>query len=284
MKIERHALNAPGNWYVDTRCIDCAASRTVAPGLIVAKGGQSVFARQPQSPEEQIMAWRARLLCPTASIRTEQRADKPDGLFPQQLLPGVYRLGYNAESSFGAHAFLIQRARGNAMVDAPRWTNAVIHALEERGGLAEILLTHRDDVADAAKYAKRFGARVWIHVADRDAAPYADRILTGRDPFAIADDLLAIPVPGHTEGSVVYLYDRRHLFTGDSLAWNFKRDDLIAFRDACWYSWPEQIESRRRLLDYSFESVFAGHGASQTRGAEEMHTRLAALLERMAQQ
>ena len=39
---ERHRRNAPGRWYVDTRCIDCTASRTVAPGLIVARGGQSV--------------------------------------------------------------------------------------------------------------------------------------------------------------------------------------------------------------------------------------------------
>src|SRR5262245_47273054 len=56
-----------------------------------------------------------------------------------------------------------------------------------------------------------------IHEADRAAAPSADCILTGREPVEIDADLTAIPVPGHTEGSVVYLYDQRCLFTGDSL-------------------------------------------------------------------
>jgi hypothetical protein len=61
---KRHPQNAPGDWYVDTRCIDCGAARTAAPGLIVERGGQSVFARQPQTADERMMAWRARLLCP----------------------------------------------------------------------------------------------------------------------------------------------------------------------------------------------------------------------------
>ncbi|MBX6322240.1 MAG: MBL fold metallo-hydrolase, partial [Rhodospirillaceae bacterium] len=34
---ERHPANAPGDWYVDRRCIDCGAAREVAPGLIVAR-------------------------------------------------------------------------------------------------------------------------------------------------------------------------------------------------------------------------------------------------------
>jgi len=59
---KRHPENAPGDWYVDTRCIDCGAARTAAPGLIVERGGQSVFARQPQTADERMMAWRARLL------------------------------------------------------------------------------------------------------------------------------------------------------------------------------------------------------------------------------
>lgn len=279
---KRHPQNAPGAWHVDTNCIDCSAARTVAPGLIVARGGQSVFARQPRTDEELTMAWRARLLCPTASVRTEGRARAPNGIFPEMMTEGIYRLGYNARGSYGAHSFLIRRQAGNAMVDAPRWTRAVVDPLEEWGGLADILLTHRDDVADAERYARHFGARVWIHAADRAAALFADGILSGREPFALDDDLHAIPVPGHTEGSVVYLYDERCLFTGDSLAWSFERNDLTAFRGACWYSWPAQIRSLRRLLDYRFEWVFAGHGGSHHLPADEMRERLAKLLERMA--
>jgi glyoxylase-like metal-dependent hydrolase (beta-lactamase superfamily II) len=279
---KRHADNASGDWYIDTACMDCSAARTVAPGLIVSRGGQSVFARQPKTAEELAMAWRARLLCPTASVRTEKSGTAPNDVFPEKMTEGVYRLGYNAKASYGAHSFLIRRLEGNAMVDAPRWTKQVVGALEQLGGLSHILLTHRDDVADAARYAKHFGARVSIHASDRSAAPYADHNLDGRDPIKIYDDLVAIPVPGHTEGSVVYLWRGRCLFTGDSLAWSFADNDLNAFRDFCWYSWEEQRKSLARLLDYDFEWVLAGHGGSHGLPAPEMHARLAALVGRMA--
>jgi len=278
---DRHPANAPGNWYIDTRCTDCTAARTVAPGLIVEKDGQSVFARQPETEEELRMAWRARLLCPTASVRTQDATQIPDRVFPEPMTEAVYRLGYNAASAAGAHSFLIRRRHGNAMVDAPRWTRAVSAKLEEWGGLSDILLTHRDDIGDAQHYAKHFGARVWIHEWDRARAPFADNILKGREPVALADDLIAIPVPGHTKGSVVFLYDGRCLFTGDSLAWSFENGDLTAWRDFCWYSWPEQTRSLTRLLDYSFEWVLASHGGSKSLPPAEMHTRLAALIERM---
>lgn len=277
---ERHPRNAPGKWYVDTRCIDCTASRTVAPGLIVARGSQSVFARQPATPEERLQAWRARLVCPTASVRSEEHEDVPAGVFPEAMTDDVFRLGYNARASYGAHSFLIRRPAGNVMVDAPRWTRAVVAPLEGWGGLSDILLTHRDDVGDAGRYAGHFGARVWIHEADRDAAPFADGIITGNDPVAIHDDLLAIPVPGHTEGSVAYLHGQRCLFTGDTLAWSFERSDLTAWREVCWWSWPDQLSSLRRLLDHRFEWVFAGHGGSHCLAPEEMKVRLTALLAR----
>ena len=278
---ERHPANAPGDWYIDRRCIDCGAARDVAPGLIVEKDGQSVFARQPKTDAERIMAWRARLLCPTASVRTESPADAPDRVFPEFLTGGVYRLGFNAASSYGAHSFLITGAQGNAMVDSPRFTKSVTRAIEEAGGLSAILLTHRDDVADAERYAAHFRARVWIHEADRSAARFATDIIEGAEPASIFDDLLAIPVPGHTKGSVVYLFDRRCLFSGDSLAWSAKEDDLAAYRDYCWYSWSEQRKSLSRLLDYDFAWVFAGHGGSKGLPAMEMRARLAALIDRM---
>jgi glyoxylase-like metal-dependent hydrolase (beta-lactamase superfamily II) len=279
---ERHSENAPGNWYIDTKCMDCSAVRTAAPGLIVQRGGQSVFARQPTTPDELLMAWRVRLLCPTASVRTESHEDPPAGVYPDELTASVYRLGYNARASYGAHSFLIHRTGGNVMVDSPRWTSAVVAQIEAWGGLSDILLTHQDDVADADRYARRFKARVSIHRDDRAAAPYADHILEGRDPIQLYDDLLAIPVPGHTAGSVVYLWANRCLFTGDSLAWNFDRGDLSAFRDFCWHSWAEQTRSLRRLLDYPFEWVFAGHGGSHGLPAPEMLAHLGALVERMA--
>lgn len=277
----RHKANAPGNWYIDTSCTDCSAARTVAPGLIVERDGQSVFARQPETEQELRMAWRARLLCPSASIHTGHKLAQPAGTFPEEMARGVFRLGYNAAHAAGAHSFLVHRAGGNFMVDAPRWAKPVSDAIVERGGLKGILLTHRDDIGDAKRYAENFDAEVWIHRADRDRAPFADHLIEGIEPVSIAPDMLAIPVPGHTRGSVAYLYDQRCLFTGDSLAWSFEAGDLMAWRDFCWFSWTEQTKSLKRLLDHHFETVLAGHGGSMTLPQAEMHRRLRALVARM---
>jgi glyoxylase-like metal-dependent hydrolase (beta-lactamase superfamily II) len=35
---------------------------------------------------------------------------------------------------------------------------------------------------------------------------------------------------------------------------------LVASRSVCWYSWPEQVRSLERLLDFRFEWVLPGHG------------------------
>ena len=280
-RVERNSASAQGDWYIDMRCIDCAASREVAPGLIVHRAGKSVFARQPTTEDEERAAWRAALLCPTASIGTESHQEQPSRLFPQEVVPGVYRCGYNARSSFGAHSYLIQRQQGNVLVDSPRHTHKLILAFEELGGLSDILLTHQDDVADADRFAQHFDAHVWIHEDDRSAAPYATHLLKGADATVIGDGLIGIPVPGHTRGSVVYLWKNTYLFSGDSLAWDRERGDLTAFRDACWYSWSELKRSLGRLTEYRFEWVLPGHGHSVQLTEGETRARLKALVDRM---
>lgn len=177
---DRHPANAPGDWYVDRRCINCGASQTVAPGLIVERDGQSVFDRQPADEAEEAAAWRAALVCPTASVHTESRRKTPGGVFPHELAPGVYRCGYNARASWGAHSYFVKRAEGNLLVDSPRFVGALAAWFRTVGGIQDVLLTHQDDVADAQRYADMFGARAWIHEHDRHAAPFASQILRGR--------------------------------------------------------------------------------------------------------
>ncbi|TMH94981.1 MAG: MBL fold metallo-hydrolase [Betaproteobacteria bacterium] len=277
----RNPDSAPGDWYIDTACINCAASRHVAPGLIVERGDKSVFARQPANEEEEMMAWRARLVCPTASVRTQAKRQRPEGIFPQELAPGVFRCGFNSKNSYGAHSYFVARAEGNLLVDSPRYALELRKFFDGAGGIKDILLSHRDDVADADKYAEAFGARVWIHQDDARAAPYAKNRIEGMNETKIRDALLAIPVPGHTKGSVVYLLEDTYLFTGDSLAWNEERSQLIAFRDACWYSWRALTDSLSRLEAYHFEWVLPGHGSSAHLPAQEMSRELHALVQRM---
>jgi glyoxylase-like metal-dependent hydrolase (beta-lactamase superfamily II) len=146
-------------------------------------------------------------------------------------------------------------------VDSPRAAGPLLAALEARGGVSTMFLTHKDDVADHAAFRKRFGCERVIHEDDVTASTRdAERRLSGREPVALADDLLAIPTPGHTRGHAVLLHANRHLFTGDHLAWSRRLGHLVALRAANWYSWPETVRSMERLLDYDFEWVLPGHG------------------------
>jgi glyoxylase-like metal-dependent hydrolase (beta-lactamase superfamily II) len=80
------------------------------------------------------------------------------------------------------------------------------------------------------------------------------------EPLQFAEDLLIIPVPGHTKGHTVLLYKNKFLFTGDHLAWSSRRQKLVAFKDFCWYSWDKVIESMEKLTQYQFNWVLPGHG------------------------
>jgi glyoxylase-like metal-dependent hydrolase (beta-lactamase superfamily II) len=51
-------------------------------------------------------------------------------------------------------------------------------------------------------------------------------VLKGTEMTDIGGNLIAIPVPGHTRGSVVYLWRDAYLLPGDSLAWS--RETLVA--------------------------------------------------------
>ncbi len=111
-------------------------------------------------------------------------------------------MGYCAESSFGASAWFLTRPEGNVLVDSPRFTEALAGPFAEAGGIAHVVLTHRDDVADADRWAERFGARVWIHADDAAAAPYATDLITGGPgrTTTIAPGVVAHPVPGPHQG------------------------------------------------------------------------------------
>jgi glyoxylase-like metal-dependent hydrolase (beta-lactamase superfamily II) len=278
----KHPDNVPGPWFVDDSCIDCDASRQCAPDIFGHVGGQSVVIRQPETEDEVLRAARALLVCPTASIGVTA-GHKPsfDGLFPLEIEDGVFLCGFNSPRSYGANSFFVRRATGNFLVDAPRFVRRLLHRLDDLGGVADIFLTHRDDIADAKQYAEHFDARVWIHEDDRDAAPFATEILRGRERVRARPGVVAIPVPGHTKGSVMYHLEDRYLFTGDSLYWSRTLGDLSAFRSACWYSWEEQTRSLEGLLDLRFEWVLAGHGDRHRAAPEAMHASLSRLVERM---
>ncbi|MEW5852005.1 MAG: MBL fold metallo-hydrolase [Myxococcota bacterium] len=279
--------NVPGDFFVDSSCIDCDRCRQLAPGTFGASSrGQSYVHHQPSNEVETRRALLALVTCPVASIGSAQKHDVTSAAkaLPERIVDEIYDCGFASESSYGATSYLVRRERGNVLVDSPRAVRGLMERMTELGGISRMFLTHADDVADHAKLHARFHCERILHRADvHPGTRDVERQLEGTDPVALDDDLLAIPVPGHTRGSTALLYRNTYLFTGDHLWWDDDENELHASRSVCWYSWAEQTRSMERLLDNRFEWVLPGHGRRHHAPASEMKAALERLVARMRQ-
>lgn len=281
----RVADNVPGPFFVDDTCIDCGACRWIAPVEFghTSDRRQSCVVAQPAGEAARAAAHRALVSCPTGSIGTGDKRGLADVIrgFPYPLGGGVYHCGFHSRASFGAASYLVVRPGGNVLVDSPRYNEPLMDRIEALGGVRWMFLTHRDDVADHARIAQRFGCTRILHARDvRPGTRGVETKLTGRAPVAIADGVLAIPTPGHTEGSCCLLVGD-DLFTGDHLAFSPVRGHLIAFVGACWHDWSVQRRSMRRLATYRFTRVLPGHGTPCALAADAMAAQLDRCIEWM---
>ncbi len=279
---QRRPQNISGDFYVDSTCIDCDTCRWMSPNVFERRDQQSAVYHQPTDQTERLGAMQALLSCPTASIGT---VEKPQDIrdiqqsFPILVAENVYHCGYHAENSYGAASYLIVRSSGNILVDSPRFAPPLVKRLEALGEIRYMYLTHKDDVADHAKFHQHFHCDRILHQDDlNDQTRDVEIQLSGEEPVELDQDLLIIPVPGHTKGHTVLLYQNKFLFTGDHLAWSGVNHpdlkQLIAFPRVCWYSWTAQIKSMQKLASYSFEWVLPGHGRRYHSDRETMKAQM----------
>lgn len=276
--------NVPGDFFVDSTCIDCDTCRQIAPAVFGQAATTSFVKAQPAAGSDRRVALRALLACPTGSIGClgddDVKAVTED--FPLPVEGPVHYCGYNSPKSYGGNSYFVRHPDGNWLIDSPKFVAPLVRRLEALGGVGHIFLTHRDDVADADRYAAHFHARRIIHKDELPSQPGAEVVLDGSGPWELAPGFLAVPTPGHTRGHCVLLVQDRFLFTGDHLDWDRDANRLSASEDYCWYSWPEQIESVRRLADYRFEWVLPGHGQRVHLPAARMREEVLYLAERLA--
>ena len=274
---QRLATNTPGDFFVDSTCIDCDQCREISPSVFGDGDGHASVRRQPESPDDLRSALRALVTCPVGAIGSGRRHDLQPIVagFPLPLDRQVYFCGFASPDSFGASSYLIVRPEGNVLVDSPRFATRLVRQIEQLGGVRWMFLSHVDDVADHERFHAHFGCDRIIHAGEgRASLKGIEQKLEGNEPRQLDHDLLAIPTPGHTRGHTVLLQQDRFLFTGDHLWWSPARQELSASRSYCWYSWPQQIESMERLLDYRFEWVLPGHGWRHHTAADQMHVSL----------
>src|SRR5438105_2400001 len=222
--------NVPGDFFVDSTCIDCDACRQIAPSVFGQAAETSYVHTQPIAAQDRRRALHALLACPTGSIGC-LGDDDPKAVmndFPLVVEEPVLYCGYNSPKSYGGNSYFIRHPQGNWLIDSPKFVAPLVRRLEALGGIKHIFLSHRDDVADAAKYAHHFGARRIIHREELSSQPDAELILEGQEPTDLAPEFLAVPTPGHTKGHCVLLFRERFLFTGDHLDWDRDAQRLAA--------------------------------------------------------
>lgn len=280
---KRLPYNVEGEFFVDSTCIDCDACRQLAPETFADSGDYSLVYAQPQTEEARRQAMRALLACPTGSIGTLHKNNAKEVMddFPLHIEAGVYYSGFNSPKSYGGNSYFVQHPEGNWLVDSPKYLPHLVRRFAALGGIKYIFLTHRDDVAEAHKYAQQFRSQRIIHRAELAAQPDAEIVIEGHDPVPLLPEFLIIPTPGHTRGHCVLLYKNRFLFTGDHLWWSRARQRLSASRSVCWYSWSEQTKSMVKLRNFAFEWVLPGHGQRVKLSADVMQQELVALVDRM---
>jgi glyoxylase-like metal-dependent hydrolase (beta-lactamase superfamily II)/ferredoxin len=280
---KRLTENAPGDYFVDSTCIDCDTCRQLAPSVFGETGQFAFVHHQPNMSADRRAALHALVSCPTGSIGClgDDSPKSVMGDFPLLIEEPVFYCGFNSQKSFGGNSYFIRRPGGNWLIDSPKFLPQLIRRFEDLGGIANIFLTHRDDVADAERFAAHFRSMRFIHRDELKSQPDAEVVLEGNDAIELAPGFVSIPTPGHTKGHCCLHVQNRFLFTGDHLAFDRHEGRLTAFRDYCWHSWSEQTESMRRLSEIEFEWVLPGHGQRVHLAAAEMRRLIVELVARM---
>lgn len=228
--------------------------------------------RQPETPEERHKALQALLACPTHSIHVKHQEPgemtEAQRAFPlPTVCEDVYHCGFHSEYSYGATSWLVRRPEGNVMVDSPRFHPGLAKRLKELGGVKYMVLSHRDDVCDHAKWAAALSCERIIHKLEanqRQGTHECEIKLEGTGPWQLpdgSDDIDILFTPGHTSGCISMLFKpQKALFTGDHLLYSASMDRLSIARRVNWHSVPMQLDSVKALLHVDFLHIFPGHG------------------------
>uniref|UniRef100_A0A7R9VJC2 Metallo-beta-lactamase domain-containing protein n=1 Tax=Chlamydomonas euryale TaxID=1486919 RepID=A0A7R9VJC2_9CHLO len=280
--------NVDGPYWVDETCINCDTCRWMAPHTFSKVGNGSAVVEQPRSEQERVVALQALLSCPTHSIHADERSREDLQAAQQGLpalvpgVPNVYHCGWHSEKSFGAASYLLVRPvseGGNIMFDSPRYNGVLAKNIEALGGVSTIILSHKDDVADHAKWASHFNAKRILHELEVQASTADVEVkLQGDGPWDLDGRPLQmrriggaaqpppgsqiVHTPGHSTGSICVWYEpQKAMFTGDHLSQDEREpSELRVFTRYVKDSLPRQLENIQKLLQYDWMHVLPGHG------------------------
>ena len=203
-----HPDNVPGSFFVDRTCIDCGTCYEYLPWVFQEADGHSRVYRQPAGPSDHVHALKALLACPTGSIGTDAKAGLKEaaGGLPRPHRGGGFLLRLHLRKEFRRLELFHPAAGGQRPGGFAPGRAGPAGPPGALGGVALMVLSHQDDVADHARFHERFHCRRVLHRADLGEAtaewssPWTG---TSRSP---GPGPALLPTPGHTAGSACLLY------------------------------------------------------------------------------
>ncbi len=187
----------------------------------------------------------------------------------QEQEPRLTGIGTEPHFAIGQRAILLQTDEGNILWDCMGYFgDEAIAAIEQRGGLKFIAVSHPHLYGSMVEWAERFDARIYLHEADREWVMRPSERITfwSGDTFPLASEALLVRLGGHFPGSSVLYWPsgadgRGSLFTGDTISVAADRR-WVSFM----YSYPNYIPLPapmvRHICDsimpYNFERLYGG--------------------------
>ena len=255
--------NVPGDFFVDSTCIDCDACRQIAPAVFGEAAETSFVKAQPASSADRRQALQALLACPTGSI----------GCLGDDDVKAVMKDFPLVDRGAG----LLLRLQLAEVV----WRQQLLHPAPRRqlaDRLAEVRHAARAAVGGAGRHRphlpdppRRRGRRRALRRAFRAAAASSIGTSCRRSPVRKSSSTAtgrgswppaSSPSRRRATRRATASCSSRTASSSPATTWigTGTSSSLSASEDYCWYSWPQQAESMERLADYRFEWVLPGHG------------------------
>jgi hydroxyacylglutathione hydrolase len=119
------------------------------------------------------------------------------------------------------YAYLLLGKDGNALLYNTSHADEIQH-IAELGGIKYQCLSHRDETGPSLRRIRdQFGSKLCCHIKEEPSIAQSCRVdITFSEPNTRILDLEVIHTPGHTDGSVSFVYrspfGHTYLFTGDT--------------------------------------------------------------------
>ena len=151
----------------------------------------------------------------------------------KQLCPDLWQSKRYSSGMLNTYAYLLQHPDGNFLIYNTGDAEDLDH-IEQLGGIRYQLIAHRDEAGESlSRIQQRFGSTLMLSECEAAAISQyaqADRYFSKGDHQL--GDLTVLETPGHTGGSVCFVYQSPHgktyLFTGDTFfQWSGKWSTLV---------------------------------------------------------